>query len=199
MHVRSRLALLALAAMPSLLVAQQHSGGSAPRSQSAPAEARQFDFLIGQWDLTVKPLVNSLAAKIHGAPRMLGTWKAWRAFDGWGVEDELRIIDGSGNPASLSHALRVYDPNTKQWAQTVLDVYRTKFSSVNAEWTGTEMTMTSKGTDAEGKPTLLRTRFFNITPTSFQWQQDRSTDDGKKWTEGTLKIDAKRVAATAPR
>jgi hypothetical protein len=30
-------------------------------------------------------------------------------------------------------------------------------------------------------------------------QQDRSLDDGKTWTEAVLRIDAKRVATTAPR
>ena len=33
-------------------------------------------------------------------------------------------------------------------------------------------------------PTSSRTRFYDITPTSFRFQQDRSYDDGKTWTEG---------------
>jgi hypothetical protein len=61
------------------------------------------------------------------------------------------------------------------------------------------MTQTSRSTDQEGKPVLFRSRFSDITPASFRWQQDKSSDEGKSWTEGTLRIEAKRVAAAAPR
>jgi len=58
------LALLLLA-LPGVAAAQHSGGGSAPPSTNAPAEARQFDFLIGQWELDVKPKVSSLAAMIQ--------------------------------------------------------------------------------------------------------------------------------------
>jgi hypothetical protein len=61
------------------------------------------------------------------------------------------------------------------------------------------MTQSGQGTDAEGKPYLTRTRFTEIGPTSFRMQLDRSADGGKTWDEGVLKIEAKRVAAVAPR
>ncbi|MEO8460455.1 MAG: hypothetical protein ABI451_07995, partial [Dokdonella sp.] len=62
---------------------------------SPPAEAKQFDFLIGQWELDVKPKINSLIAMVHGTPKLVGTWKATRAFDGFGIDDEVHIIDSS--------------------------------------------------------------------------------------------------------
>src|SRR4051812_21554394 len=103
-----RIACTALCiASPITLVAQHGATGSARPALTPAREAGQFDFLIGQWDLVVTPKANSLAAKIHGSPTFLGMWKAWRAVDGFGVEDELRIMDRSGNPSSLSHALRV--------------------------------------------------------------------------------------------
>jgi hypothetical protein len=61
------------------------------------------------------------------------------------------------------------------------------------------MNQSSSGTDAEGKAYMARTRVYDITPNSFKWQQDRSTDGGRTWTEGTLRIEAKRVSATANR
>jgi hypothetical protein len=198
--MRSRLlvASFALVVFPPCISAQ-HAGGGAPRAVTAPREATQFDFLIGQWELTVRPKATSLATKIHGVPKLLGTWKAWRAFDGWGIEDELRIMDASGNSMSLAHAMRFYDATARQWLTTLLDVYRGKFSTSTATWNGTEMTVTSRGTDQEGKPVVVRTRFFDITASAFRYQQDRSLDDGKSWDERTLTIDAKRVAAAAPR
>jgi hypothetical protein len=193
-----RVAAISMVALVPALAFAQHPGGGATAS-TAPAEARQFDFLIGQWELVVRPKVSTLAARIHGAPKLLGTWKAWRAFDGFGIEDELRIVDGSGNPASLGSSMRAWSTAERKWLITTLDAYRGRMTSASAEWRGSEMVVSGRGTDAEGKPTILRTRFFAITPAAFRFQQDRSSDDGKTWEEGVLKIEAKRVAATAAR
>jgi len=61
------------------------------------------------------------------------------------------------------------------------------------------MVILGQGTDEEGKAFQTRTRYYDITPAAFKYQQDRSSDGGKTWDEGTLKIAAKRIAATAPR
>ena len=61
------------------------------------------------------------------------------------------------------------------------------------------MRVSGQGTDHEGKAYLSRTRYFEIGKDAFKMSQDRSYDQGKTWDEGVLAIDAKRVAATAPR
>jgi hypothetical protein len=178
--------------------AQHSTTGGTPSSRTAPREASQFDFLVGQWELDVRVPASSLAQRIHGTPRILGTWKAWRAFDGWGIQDEFRLTDASGNPMNLLHGMRVFDAATRSWSSTALDVYRAKFSASTAEWQDGVMTMTGRGTDAEGRAQVTRTRFTDITATSFKWRQDRSIDDGRTWTEA-LRLEARRVAAVAPR
>ncbi len=198
--MRIRSVCLVVALLAPIVTGAQHNGAQQPRaSLTAPPEAAQFDFLIGQWELTVTPKVSTLAAKIHGAPKMLGTWKAWRAFDGWGIEDELRILDRSGNPQSLNQSLRVYDAGAAQWSQTNLDVYRARYAASTAQWVNGEMRVNGRGQDQEGKPVLSRTRFYAITGTSFRFVTDRSHDEGKTWDEGVLRIEAKRVSATAAR
>jgi hypothetical protein len=198
MKVRAVVLSMAVICAPAVASAQ-HAGGAAPAPRTvAPREAAQFDFLIGQWALDVRPAVSSLAARIHGVPKLVGTWKAWRAFDGFGVEDELRISDESGNPRTLAHALRVYDGAARHWTNTTLDVYRATFVSSAAEWSTGQMTSTSRGTDKDGKAYVARARFSDITPTSFRYLQERSMDEGRTWTE-TLRIQAKRTAASATR
>lgn len=178
----------------------QHAGASPSRSSfTPPREASQFDFLIGQWELAVTPKVSSLAAKIHGAPKLLGTWKAWRALDGFGILDELRIVDGSGNPSSLSSTLRIYDATSHKWLSSFADAYRGVVSTAGAEWKNGEMIASGQGVDAEGKPYITRTRFYDITATGFKYRQDRSTDNGRTWDEGVLSMVAKRTAAEAAR
>ena len=61
------------------------------------------------------------------------------------------------------------------------------------------MVAIGEGTDAEGKRYTSRARIGAITLSSFHYQQDRSYEGGKTWDEGRLVIDAKRVAAVAPR
>ncbi len=193
--------LVANAVTIATLSAQQPSAPAAPQqSQSvAPREVEQFAFLIGQWELTITPKVNSLAARIHGSPTYLGVWKAWPAIDRFGVEDELRMMDRSGNPYSLTHTMRFYDGSQRKWILTTLDVYRARHAMATAEMRGSDMTVASYGRDGEGKDYVQRARYHDITPTSFRFTADRSFDRGKTWDTDVLKIEARRVAATATR
>jgi hypothetical protein len=178
----------------------QHDASSGGRSvATAPAEARRYDFLIGEWSLDVRPAASGLAARIHGAPKFSGTWKAWRAFDGWGVEDELRIVDTQGALRSVAHAMRVFDQAAGRWSQTTLDVLRARFLPSTAEWKGKEMVVTAAAKDQDGKDHLARVRFFEITATGFRYEQARSYDQGRTWEDPTLKITARRTAAAATR
>jgi hypothetical protein len=177
----------------------QHGAAPAPLSTNAPAEAAQFAFLVGQWELTVTPKAANLGQRIHGTPKLSGTWKGWRAFDGFGVEDEMRIVDGSGNPMSLLTTLRTYDQAQRKWTQVSLDPYRARFTPATAEWRDGEMVVRSTGRDTDGSPYVQRTRFYDITADGFKYQADRSTDGERTWNEAVLRIEARRVSATAPR
>ena len=195
----ARLALLVAVLLPAPLRAQHAGGGAAGGTSTVPKEAEQFAFLVGQWEVTVMPKVSSLVATLHGQPKLLGVWKAWRAFDGFGVEDELRVIDASGNPNALSHSMRIYDATLGKWTQTSLDVYRGRFTTANGSWAQDALSLRSVGRDAEGRAFVQRSRFYDITPTSFKYDADRSNDGERTWEKGVVRIEAKRVAARAAR
>ncbi len=196
MRISGLTILLLCLTLPTLVQAQHDD--NLP-TMTAPAQAHQFDFLIGQWDIELTPKVSGLVAAIHGAPRMLGTWKAWPAFDGFGIDDELRVVDGSGNPVSLSSARRIFDPGRGHWLISGLDVYRARFSNATAEWKDGEMLANGGGVDQKGNAYRSRTRFSEISPEGFRMQQDRSYDEGVTWEEEVIVIQAKRVAKTASR
>jgi hypothetical protein len=180
-----------------LLATAQHPTRSAPPPQATtPREASQFDFLLGQWELTVRPKVSGLAARIHGAPRLLGTWKAWKVLDGNVIEDELRIVDGSGNPTALSLSIRAWNATERRWVMTAVDGQRGRFSTATAVQAQGRMDVTGRSSDPG---VVTRSRFTDITPSAFKFVQDRSNDDGKTWEDAVLVIEAKRVSATAPR
>jgi hypothetical protein len=188
--------VLSLAIALTSLAHAQHGGAAAA---TAPAEAAQFDFLVGQWELEVTPKVSGLAAMIHGAPKLVGSWKAWKAFDGYGLDDELRIVDASGNPLSLNYAQRIFDAKAKRWLVSGLDVYRTRFGSSSGQWLDGEMRLEGSGQTNDGKPMLTRTRFMEISAERFKMRQDRSYDNGASWEEGTLTVVAKRISRKASR
>ena len=187
---------LLLATNP-LAFAQHGDGGAAAAATAPVAEAKQFDFLLGQWELQVHPKVGSLVAMIHGAPKLAGTWKAWRVLDGLCIEDELRIVDASANPISLTRALRIYAKGDSRWKVSGIDAYRGRAFSASGQQQNGEMRTESQSLDTEGKPMTTRTRYFDITPDAFRMQQDRSSDNGQTWDEGVLTIDAKRTSASA--
>ncbi len=164
-------------------------------AQTPAPESKQFDFLLGQWELDVQPKVSGIAAAIHGTPKLVGTWKAWRALDGLAVEDEIRVVDASGNPISLSHALRTYSKSEGRWKTQGLDAYRAQFSESTGQLQGGEMRLNGRGLDGEGRPVLSRVRYYDIGANGFRMQQDRSSDDGRTWDEGVLTIVARRTAA----
>jgi len=179
--------------------AQLHSGATSAPVQAAPKDAAQFDFLVGQWEVTAEPKATTLAQRVHGVQKISGTWKAWRAFDGWGIEDEIRLTDKAGNPRLLTHATRYYEANSRHWAIASIDVYKGVSGQSTAEMRNGELVVSGRGTDDDGKAYVSKATFTKITPSSFSYRLDRSFDAGKTWTEGVTLVQAKRVAATAPR
>jgi hypothetical protein len=196
--MKARSLWIVLAFLVSPAVARSQHGSGTPPVRTPPREASQFNFLVGQWELVVKPAATSLAQRVHGTPKLVGIWQGWRALDGFGIEDELRITDNSGNPMSFSHSVRYYDGTARRWKTSSVDVYRGVFTSAAAEMRGSEMVTSSQGTDAEGKPYLSRGRYSDISATEFRFVTQRSTDNGKTWKDN-LTIEAKRVSATAAR
>ncbi|MGA9335008.1 MAG: hypothetical protein WBV39_12080 [Rudaea sp.] len=180
-----------------IALAQQSAPTPATVAASAPAAAKQFDFLLGQWELDVHPKISGLAAMIHGTPKLVGTWRAWRTLDGLGIEDELRIVDASGNPIALNRALRIWSGGEARWKILSLDAYHARSSEASGSLQGGELRIDGHFDDAEGKMVLIRTRYYDIGTDSFRMQQDRSEDSGKSWDQAVLTIDAKRTAAVA--
>jgi len=180
--------------LPAVAAAQARPPGAGPnRSIRPPAEANQFDFLLGEWELTVTPKVSSLAQRMHGVPELSGTWTAWPALDGWGIRDEMRVVDDSGNPQVLLTNVRVYEPATRGWLVATVDAYRHRVTRSTTRWDGNEAESVVETEAHDGSGILVRTRFTRIRPDSFRYHQDRSTDGGESWDRDVLVIDARRV------
>jgi len=157
-------------------------------------EARQFDFLLGQWQVSGQVKVSGLMAMIHGQPRLAGSWKGWRSADGQGIEDELTLTNASGTPLSAVHFTRRFSREENCWKITGRDADKGALPAATARQQGDEMLMTSSGATPEGKRYRNRTHYLAITPAGFRMVQDRSYDDGKTWDTGAVTLDVRRTA-----
>ena len=162
---------------------------------SAANEAHQFDFLVGQWELSGAIKVSGLVALIHGQPKLAGSWKAWRKADGSGIEDDMKLTDASGNPTTSVHFRRTFSSGENCWKITGNDANRGILEPATGRWQGDQMLVMGSGTSHEGKRYQTRTHYLAITPASFRMVQDRSFDDGKTWDDAVVTLNARRTGS----
>ena len=162
-------------------------------SAAAAPEARQFDFLVGLWQVGGTVKASGLVAMIHGQPRLTGSWKGWRSADGAGIEDELTLTDAAGRTVSAVHFTRSFSRDENCWKIQGRDAYKGALPPATARRDGDDMLVTSSGTTPEGKHYRNRTHYLAITPTGFRMVQDRSYDEGKTWDTGAVSLDVRRL------
>lgn len=165
----------------------------AAQAQSPAADG--FDFLLGDWRIDVHVKVSGLAAWIHGAPKLVGTLKARRTAEG--IEDELVIVDASGNPRGTNRTLRRFNAAAGHWSITNADTYHAREGRAQAWKEGSEVRVEGSYSE-DGKTTLTRSRYYAISPGGFRYRQDRSYDQGASWDENVFAFDATRTAAAPP-
>lgn len=165
------------------------------QERAADSPANGFDFMLGTWSLDVRVKVSGLAALIHGAPKLSGTLKVRRTPEG--LEDELAVVDASGNPRSTSRSRRVYDAASGRWNIRNTDAYHVRQGSAQGRQEAGEMRVDGSYTEGD-ETTLTRSRYFAITADTFRFTQDRSRDNGATWDEGVFAYDARRVAVATP-
>lgn len=159
--------------------------------KGAPPESRQFDFLIGDWD------VSATRYQEDGTPlfQYKASWTAKHLNDGRMVVDDFKALTPTGQAVSSYVTLRTYSEVTKRWEMAGLAALQ---PAAAMQWHGElkdgEMLMDARGTDPAGHPVHTRIRFFDIEKNSFRWESQTSRDDGKTWVR-TAALVAARVSA----
>ena len=91
-----------------------------------------------------------------------------------------RLPDGS--EIAYMATLRTFSTLTHRWEMTFLAAHLpqliTTFTGALVEG---EMRLDGKGQTPTGAAIQSRVRFFDIGPTSFQWENSLSLDQGKSW------------------
>ena len=146
---------------------------------------RDFDYLLGDWTFTA-------TSKQYG--KFNGRWSAVRLATGQ-LLDEYRIVDDKGGTVYVTATIRNYNAKSGKWELIGMDGSNGLQDFGTGERVGSEMHIEQRFGVAGGKPTTLRIRYYDITPDSFSWNADQSTDAGKTWTKDFQHIDARRVGS----
>ena len=157
----------------------------------ATAESRQFDFLVGDWD------VQATRFKEDGSTlfQYKAAWNAKLLNDGRMLMDDFKALSPTGQPVSSFVTLRTYSAITRRWEITGLGAFQ---PTTISEWYGhsqsAEMLLFAKGKAPNGAFVQTRIRFFDIKANSFSWETHLSSDDGKIWLK-TASLSATRIAS----
>jgi hypothetical protein len=136
-------------------------------SEVAPCDIpqmRQFDFWIGEWNLTwpdsgrgtniITPILDSCVIMEQFTTRNAQPFRG--------------------------RSLSTYDVETDQWKQTWVDNAGNYLDFTGGLRDG-QMILEREAVDSTGKEFLQRMVFFNIKDDSFDWNWERSLDGGDTW------------------
>ena len=152
----------------STLLAQQSTTQSAPNPCATP-EQKQFDFWVGEWELT---------------------WPGQKAGElGHGTNTIKRILDGCVVQESFSGqdamhlrgtSVSIFDVSAGKWKQTWVDNEGGYLDFVG-EFKDEQLILEREGTKKDGTKFLQRMIWKNIGPNELDWSWEASNDGGKSW------------------
>mgnify|MGYP000096011056 FL=1 len=158
--------LTLLLAVVAQQVAAQTQGGSSsqpkpPKSCSAP-EYRQFDFWIGDWDVTV----GGQMAGTNSIQQILG--------------DCVLLENWTGSKGGTGKSFNIYNSAKAKWQQTWVDNSGTVLE-LYGEFKDGMMRLVGENM-VGGKKTLQRITWQALDKDRVRQHWEQSQDDGKTWT-----------------
>ncbi len=160
------------------------------REGTCDQEARQFDFLEGEWEATCQ------------FPNADGTWG-----QGPGVLRVSKILDGRVfleffeglylGQVIKGLSLRAYSPERRQWEHTWTDNVSPGNPHIwYGRFEGGAISLLGEWKDERGQTVLSRLTWSEITHDSAHWESHRSHDGGRVW-EKRWVIDFKKKGQSA--
>jgi hypothetical protein len=128
-----------------------------------PPPERQFDFWLGEWDVT-------------WGEDQRGTNRIEKILDGRALQESF---DGSPSIPFRGMSLSAYSPQRGLWQQTWVDV-EGNYWHFTGGFQDARMILVTDDV-IEGVPVKLRMVWYNITSDELDWNWERSDDDGETW------------------
>jgi hypothetical protein len=166
----ARLCLGSLALVASFAAAAAAQAAAPATAPCSAAEFRQFDFWVGDWDLTwpgSKP--DEVQHGRNTISRKLGDCV---------IEEQF---DGSKDAQLRGQSVSVFSPRLKKWQQTWVDD-QGAYMDFDGEFSRGQMILARQTRNQKGEDITQRMVFKNIAADSLDWSWEQSKDGGKTWT-----------------
>lgn len=129
------------------------------------AEARQFDFWLGAWEVRASGsqtvVGHSRIEKILSSCVLL---ENWTGTNGW-----------------AGKSFNLYDASEKRWHQTWVDQSGTLTHFIDGQWREGALRFRTEPREQGGQRTELRLTFYDLGPGKVRQHGQRSTDGGVTW------------------
>ncbi len=103
------------------------------------------------------------------------------------------MVGDTGETWYVTHTLRAYNAHQDRRELVGMDGDGGLQDIGTARRVGAEMHLEQRFGVAGGSPSLWRIRYYDIQADRFFWSGDRSTDGGRTWVTGWLRIEARRI------
>ena len=153
------------------------------RNPAGPAELAQYDFLAGDWDVTVT------------MPRPGGQPMVFRAkwHNHW-VANGLVMVQEWRGPYATGIELRSFNPVTRRWdGRNLYLADPGTWYETEAEMVGAEMVVTRHDKAPDGSPLINREIYHGIEADRFAIRTEASADGGRTWAPGRYRLVAVRI------
>lgn len=131
-------------------------------------DSAQFDFWVGSWSLEWKDSEGKIKT---------GTNNVLKIMDGYTVHENFEDGDGIFKGMSVS----VYNHNLSKWQQTWVD-NAGEYMDFTGGMNGDKMILSREFKNKKGETVQTRMIFYNIAKDEFNWNWEKSTDNGTSWT-----------------
>ncbi len=163
-----------------MCAAQPLKLGHAPPSEAGD-ETRQFDFWIGEWDVTQKHRLPS--GQWFADPR--SRLEVYPVLSGDAIVEHFRGPVGSPDGRELyGYSLRAFDPAKEKWVALLLwpsPQAGGGFGTLEGVFHHNRCEIFTEWTNPEGETRLVRYTFSDSIDGYYRWNDDTSTDGGETW------------------
>jgi hypothetical protein len=152
-------------------------------------QAKVFGRLIGTWDVEYTDF--SKDGKVtHRSGELIFGW----VMDGRAIQDFWMVYpSGARKEREVYTDLRYYDPKSRTWPSTFIDVEHASVARFTGGAVGDRIVLDTRDFD----DTDTRWSINDIRSDSFLWREEESLDGGKSW-RLTAEHHMKRRGAVAP-
>jgi hypothetical protein len=149
------------------------SAASAPSKACASAEHRQFDFWIGDWDVTIRARTSPTSEEWGDGK---GRQRIEAILGGCAISETFSA-DGPQQPWA-GRSFSSWQATPGKWRQTWVDDQGGYIALTGGVENGV-MTLYGEPREKAGKSIQMRMVFLDVKPASLRWEWQRTEDDWK--------------------